>query len=233
MTGKPTRAPSADGRRLRWAEHREQRRAAFVEAGVRAVDLHGNDASAEQIAEQAGVSRTVLYRYFRDRDDLRQAIADQVVGAVVASVLPKLDLTPESTPREVISAAVGVIVTWLDEHPNLYHFLRSRRTGMATALDSVETTLADSISGLLKLIMAALGFGGEEADPGAYGIVGFVEAAGGWWLQHRTMSKDRFTQIVTNGVWHLLEGTARDYGLQVGFDDPLPMGALTAGDVTT
>ena len=61
----------ADGRRLRWTEHRAQRREAFVVAGVAAIDQHGQSASAEQIAESAGVSRTVLYRYFRDRDDLR------------------------------------------------------------------------------------------------------------------------------------------------------------------
>jgi len=230
MTNRADRSNS-DGRRLRWAEHRTQRRAGFVRAGVDAVDLYGPEASAEQIAEEAGVSRTVLYRYFRDRDDLRQAIADEIVGAVVGSVLPKLDLSPQSTPRTVISAAIGVIVGWLDEHPNLYHFLRSRRTGLASALDSVENTLADSIAGVLKLLMGVFGVDAQEADPGAYGIVGFVEASGGWWLQHRdAITRDRFAELVTIGVWHLLEGTARDYGIEVGFDDPLPVGSLTPAE---
>src|SRR4051812_29027545 len=101
---------AADGRRLRWTEHRAQRRAAFVAAGADAIDRYGPDASAEQIAETARVSRTVLYRYFRDREDLRQAIADHVVQAVLESVLPKLVVTPETTPREVIHAAIGVVV---------------------------------------------------------------------------------------------------------------------------
>jgi AcrR family transcriptional regulator len=220
-------APVADGRRLRWAEHRAQRRAKFVEAGVAAVDEHGPDASAEQIAAVARVSRTVLYRYFRDRDDLRGAIADEIVQAVLASVLPKLDLTPASTPREVISAAVGEIVGWLDEHPNLYFFLRSRRTGLTSSLEQVENTLADSIAGILKMLMLLFGIEGEEAEPGAYGIVGFVESAGAWWLQHRSMSRERFTEVVSAGVWNLLEGTARTYGVQIGYDDPLPLGAPT------
>ena len=84
-----------DGRRLRWIEHRAQRRAAFVTAGTVAIDRYGPEASAEQIAEAAGVSRTVLYRYFRDREDLRQAIADEAVAALVASLLPKLQLSAE------------------------------------------------------------------------------------------------------------------------------------------
>ncbi len=213
-----------DGRRLRWTEHREQRRAAFVAAGAQAIDQYGPAASAEQIAEVAGVSRTVLYRYFRDREDLRQAIADHVVRAVLDSVLPKLEIHPEATPRQIIRSAIAVIVGWLDEHPNLYHFLRSRRTG--ASLDSVEGTLADNIAALLKTVMVLFGIDSEQAEPGAYGIVGFVESTGSWWLEHRTMHRDRLTDLLTTGVWHLLDGTARDFGIDLKLDEPLPLGAL-------
>jgi AcrR family transcriptional regulator len=222
----PDAAAPQDGRRLRWTQHRAQRRAAFVVAGAAAIDRFGVNASAEQIAESAGVSRTVLYRYFRDREDLRQAIADQVVRAVVDSVLPQLELRADATPRQIISAAIGVIVGWLDEHPNLYHFLRSRRAG--ASLDAVEGTLADNVAALLKTIMMLFGIDSEQAEPGAYGIVGFVESVGSWWLQHRTMGRERLTDLITVGVWHLLDGTARDLGIELGFDDPLPVGAPTA-----
>lgn len=213
-----------DGRRLRWTQHRAERRAGFVAAGADAVDRFGPAASAEQIAEVAGVSRTVLYRYFRDREDLRQAIADHVVQAVVGSVLPELQLRPETTPHDIITAAISVIVGWLDEHPNLYHFLRSRRTG--ASLDSVEGTLADTVAALLKSTMMIFGIDSEQAEPGAYGIVGFVESIGSWWLQQRSMSRERLIQLITTGVWHLLEGTARDFGVTLAFDEPLPLGAL-------
>jgi AcrR family transcriptional regulator len=218
----PVEAP--DGRRLRWTEHRAHRRGAFVAAGAEAVDRFGPAASAEQIAGVAGVSRTVLYRYFRDREDLRQAIADHVVRAVLDSVLPKLAIRPDATPHEIIRSAVAVIVGWLDEHPNLYHFLRSRRTG--ASLDAVEGTLADNVAMLLKTMMIIFGIDSEQAEPGAYGIVGFVESIGSWWLEHRTMSRDRLTDLITVGVWHLLDGTAREFGVELGFDDPLPLGTV-------
>jgi len=231
----PVEAPEADsppdGRRLRWTEHRAQRRAAFVAAGAAAIDRYGPGASAEQIAEVAGVSRTVLYRYFRDREDLRQAIASHVVKAVLESVQPKLRLSPRTTPRDIITGAVSEIAGWLDEHPNLYHFLRSRRTG--DSLDSVEGTLADNVAALLKIVMVFLGIESEVAEPGAYGLVGFVEAAGAWWLEHRTLSRQRFVELVSNGVWHVLEGTARDFGIDLAYDEPLPFGAATAAKETT
>src|SRR4051812_46590587 len=210
-----------DGRSLRWTAHRAQRRAAFVAAGAEAIDRYGPSASAEQIAEVAGVSRTVLYRYFRDREDLRQAIADHIVKAVLESVQPKLQLTPEATPRAIITAAVAEIAGWLDEHPNLYHFLRSRRTG--ASLDSVEGTLADNVAALLKMVMIVLGIDNEVAEPGAYGLVGFVESAGAWWLEHRTMSRERFVELISTGVGPVLEGTARDYGIALAYDEPLPI----------
>jgi AcrR family transcriptional regulator len=178
----------------------------------------------------AGVSRTVLYRYFRDREDLRTAIADNVVRAVVDSVLPKLAIRPSATPHEIIRSAVDVIMGWLDEHPNLYHFLRSRRTG--ASLDSVEGTLADNVAALLKTMMVLFGIDNQKAEPGAYGIVGFVEAVGSWWLEHREISRDRITDQITLGVWHLLEGTAREFGVALGFDEPLPLGALAAQETT-
>jgi AcrR family transcriptional regulator len=217
------RAETPDGRRLRWTEHRAQRRGAFVAAGAEAIDRFGPGASAEQIADVAGVGRTVLYRYFRDRDDLRQAIADHAVRTVLDSVLPQLAIRPDATPHEIIGTAVGVIVGWLDEHPNLYHFLRSRRTG--ASLDAVEGTLAANIASLLKTIMIIFGVDSETAEPGAYGIVGFVESIGSWWLGNRAMTRERLTELITTGVWHLLDGTAREYGIHLGFDDRLPLGS--------
>ena len=75
-----------DGRSARWDEHRESRRAELVEAAVTAIDLHGPGAGIAEIAEQAGVSKPVLYRYFSDKDDLYRAVghwgADRVLEAV-------------------------------------------------------------------------------------------------------------------------------------------------------
>ncbi len=222
----PEAARPPDGRRLRWDDHRSQRRIAFVTAGATAVDRHGADASAEQIAETAGVSRTVLYRFFRDREDLRQAIAEQVASSVVDSVLPALKITPESTPRHVIESVIGVIVGWLDEHPHLYYFLRNRRNG--TSLESVENTLADKVAALLKMFLMFFGIDADKAEPGAYGIVGLVESTGSWWLARRTISRGKLTEILCAGVWSLLEGTARANGVTIGYDDRLPFGRSPA-----
>lgn len=209
---------------MRWAEHRARRRAAFVAAGGVAIDVHGPDASAEQIAAAAGVSRTVLYRYFRDREDLRQAIADEAAATVVAGVLPHLQLTEGATPRRIITSTVGVIVGWLDRHPNRYYFLRDRRNGAALAV--VENGVADRVGALLTTVLTPFGIDAAEAEASAFGIVGFVESSGAWWLSRPAMSRDTLIEFVSQGVWYLLEGIVRANDVTLGFDDPLPVEAF-------
>ncbi len=91
---------------------------------------------------------------------------------------------------------------------------------------SVENTLADQVATVLKVLLMHFGIDAAKAEPGAYGIVGFVESSGSWWLARRTMSREKFTEFVCDGVWYLLEGTARANNLTVGYDDPLPASVL-------
>jgi hypothetical protein len=57
-----------------------------------------------------------------------------------------------------------------------------------------------------------------------------VESIGSWWLAKRTMPRERLTALICMGIWHLLEGTARANGIEVGYDAPLPWDRL--GPVT-
>ncbi|MGH3547151.1 MAG: TetR/AcrR family transcriptional regulator [Pseudonocardiaceae bacterium] len=50
--------------------HREQRRAALVQAAMRAIRQHGPDVAMDDIATEAGVSKPILYRHFLDKGGL-------------------------------------------------------------------------------------------------------------------------------------------------------------------
>jgi AcrR family transcriptional regulator len=70
-------------RRLRRAERREQLLAAatqaFARTGFAATSL-------DNIAEQAGISRVLLYRHFDSKTDLYRAVLDRAVGRLTAAV---------------------------------------------------------------------------------------------------------------------------------------------------
>jgi TetR/AcrR family transcriptional repressor of nem operon len=61
-------------------------RARIVQAGAELVAEHGAAAmSLDEVGARATASRSQLYHYFADRDDLMRAIIDAITGAVLAA----------------------------------------------------------------------------------------------------------------------------------------------------
>src|SRR6476646_4148128 len=83
--GEPVEAPlpHQDGRRARWTEHRKARREELVAAAVEAVRTAGPDFAVDDVARSAGVSKTVIYRYFGDKDELVDAVLDAISTEVL------------------------------------------------------------------------------------------------------------------------------------------------------
>ncbi len=204
------------------------RRQAFVAAGAAAIDKFGPDTSAEQIAATAGVSRTVLYRYFRDREDLRQAIAAQITEELVARVVSGLQIGPSTTPRQIIDGTLGKLVGWLEGHPHQYQFLRARRSGQA--LEHIESSIADQLAGLLKAFIMYFGVPTEQAEPAAYAMVGMVESASLWWASNPGVPRERFLKIMGENLWYVIDGGVRARGGTIDRDAPLPIGLSALPD---
>src|SRR5215213_9879454 len=75
--------PAEDGRRSRWTEHRRARREELVAAAVEAVRLAGPEFAVDDVARSAGVSKTVIYRYFSDKEELIDAVLGQISEVVL------------------------------------------------------------------------------------------------------------------------------------------------------
>jgi AcrR family transcriptional regulator len=97
-------AHQRDRRDSRWDEHRAQRRRQLVDAALAAVGKHGARVGMDEIAAEAGTSKTVVYRHFADRAELHVAVCNRVA----AQLLPKLQTAIQSgdEPRQMV-AAVG------------------------------------------------------------------------------------------------------------------------------
>ena len=74
-----------DGRKRRWHQHKVERRTELVDGALEAIRTRGRDVSMDEIAAEIGVSKTVLYRYFVDKNDLTTAVMMRVlsIGAQV------------------------------------------------------------------------------------------------------------------------------------------------------
>ncbi len=221
MIDTATRAERAgDGRRERWNDHRTQRRAALVAAGVEAIDTYGPESSAEEIAATARVSRTVLYRYFRDKEDLRSAIAQRVVEIMVAELVPPL--RTGKTSDEIISGTLEALTVWVEAHPRLYYFLRQRGASGEAPLGDVQATIADQLAELLSGFMAWFGLETKLAAPAAQSLVGMVEHTTAWWMKSGKLTRSELVNHLRHAIWDVIDGELRRSNIVLALDDPLP-----------
>ena len=70
----PALTAKTDGRKRRWHQHKVERRNELVDGTLEAIRRRGSNVSMDEIAAEIGVSKTVLYRYFVDKNDLTTAV---------------------------------------------------------------------------------------------------------------------------------------------------------------
>ncbi|MEU5903341.1 TetR/AcrR family transcriptional regulator [Micromonospora sp. NPDC047527] len=209
----PTAATDSDpktkgnGRRDRWADHREQRRHALIGAAVQALLRHGPDVDMDQVAATAGVSKPVLYRYFADKSQLWVAVSEVVAARVVDAIAPAIDQVREE--RDLVRATIDAYLGVIESQPTLYRFLM-RQSGQPGIHQVVAGTSRQVAAGLARVIgdrLRALGLDAGPAEPWAYGLVGFVQAVGDWWTTHgQPISRAALTDYLTALLWSGIEG---------------------------
>lgn len=204
-----------DGRRRRWAGHRQARRAELVAAAVEAIRAGGPHVGLDEIAARAGVSKPVLYRHFTDRDDLFAAVLDAIADEVL---LPRIGLEAlgegggELTDAATIRGVVRAFVTVVDDEAHLYRFAL-RHAGAGSDGDFVASTerrIALALSALVGDRLRGLGLDSGGAQVWAFGVVGMVQLATRRWADERSMSADALvdylTTIVHGGLVALTSG---------------------------
>jgi AcrR family transcriptional regulator len=188
------RAPEADhraqdGRRSRWTEHRRARREDLVGAAVEAVRLTGPDFAVDDVARSAGVSKTVIYRYFTDKDELVDAVLERISGGIL---LPRLlgEITREH-PSDLanLRAVITAFVALIEDEPALYRFAYAHtgRSGRADLVATTEHRIAEALAARMARRLEEAGRPADPATTWAYGVVGMVQLAAHWWSTDRTV----------------------------------------------
>ena len=195
-SNEPDAAARPDGRATRWAEHRQTRRVELVEATVRAVRRHGAGVGMDEIAAEAGTSKTVLYRHFGDKAGLYLAVVESVDRLIARDLdralsVPDVDGAAPAAlaahPQQVIEAAVDSYLSLVEKDPEVYRFVVTHPLLDRPIGDDPLTGVTGRIGDrLAALITAALAAGGREAAAAgalAHGVVGLVRAAADHWLR--------------------------------------------------
>jgi AcrR family transcriptional regulator len=213
-----------DGRAARWTGQQQRRRAEFVEAALVAIRKHGADVSTEQIAGEAGVARTRLYRHFAGAHDLNQAIAARAEAMILDALAPVWDTTV--SPSEIIRTAVSAHLGWLTENHELYRYLMRHSVASTTGdnvVNDVKRLISQMLIRLLDEYVETLGLDVRVVQPLSYGLVGFVDAAASQWASDPNgLTHDEMVDLLSGWIWSVLDGLLRDVGLEI--DPAVPLG---------
>jgi hypothetical protein len=120
-----------------------------------------------------------------------------------------------------MAACVDAFLSVLDQDPELYKFAVSHP--MIGRDRSADELLADYTSAISEIItqrladnLRAAGRDPARATPGGIAIVGFVRAAGDWWVEHHdAMTRAELTEYLTSILWGGAAGIYRLAGMEV------------------
>jgi AcrR family transcriptional regulator len=202
-----------DRRDSRWDEHRRARREQLVDATLAAVGKHGAGVGMEEIAAEAGTSKTVVYRHFADRSELHVAVCARVAEQLTRKLREAMGSSQE--PRQMVAAAVDTYLAFLEADPEVYRFVVShsvadRPAGNAEEKDpisSLSDLVGDEVGGLVAGFLARAGQDTAPAAPWGHGVIGLVRAAADWWLRaDRPMPRPQLAAHLTDLAWAGLSG---------------------------
>lgn len=173
---------TADGRSTRWDEHRAQRRIELVQSTLRAIRSHGASVGMDEIAAQAGTSKTVIYRHFGDRTGLYMAVVDWVHSYILKGLNPAFARAGEADPVEVVRELSDSYLRLVDRDPEIYRFVVNRPAPDAEPAPNLVDDFVGFLGGRLAAVLAAKLDEPGLAETWGHGIVGLIRSVADQWL---------------------------------------------------
>ncbi|MBE1535974.1 TetR family transcriptional regulator [Actinomadura algeriensis] len=179
------------------------RRRALLEAADRVIQREGPEASMAAIAAEAGISKPILYRHFGDKSGLYQALAERHIRRLIATI--REEFSRDDPIRQRTRSTIDGYLSTISKNLNLYRFLMHRAGAEDAATHSVMSTMIRDLSRELAEVMIAEGEMTDRTRAYVWGhaIVGMVQTAGDWWLDH---DDDVPREAVVDGLADLILG---------------------------
>jgi AcrR family transcriptional regulator len=167
-------------RRLNPSKRRQQ----LLDVGLDLLDRTGDQPSTREVAERAGVTPGLLYRYFPDQQALRETLLEEA-----AMRLSQATRWPDRTFADALPASLQAEIEFAARHEGLWHALHS-------APIVIRRRLQDERVGRL------LGHRAVPRTPHARilagGWVGFCQGSIEAWLDRRDLAPDELATLLAS-----------------------------------
>ncbi|MFD2471225.1 MULTISPECIES: TetR/AcrR family transcriptional regulator [Amycolatopsis] len=186
---------------------RTERRAQLLTAAQRVFAEHGYHAAAmDEIAEEAGVSKPVLYQHFPGKLDLYIALLESHVDDLVGRVQGALNSTSDN--RQRVPATVGAFFDFVNNDAGAFRMVfESDLRGEPAVQEAVDRATSASVEAITETITSDAGLDEEKARLLAVGLVGMSQVSARYWLQHnQSMSREDAVALTANLAWRGIGG---------------------------
>ncbi|WP_433659898.1 TetR/AcrR family transcriptional regulator [Nocardia sp. CA-128927] len=200
-----------DGRKRRWRQHKIDRREELVDGTLAAVRARGSNAGMDEIAAEIGVSKTVLYRYFSDKNDLVHATMQRFIET---TLMPRVygAISLDADEYQLVRSALAEYVGTVDEDPEVYRFIMGNGSADQSSLAEFEKLFAEVVAAVIIDRATEKGIQTEGAMLWSYVLVGGIQLATHWWTTNKTMSREQVIDYLTMMAWSAIDGMARANG---------------------
>jgi AcrR family transcriptional regulator len=184
---------------------REARRETLLDAAIDVIRERGVDASMEDIARRAGITKPVVYRYFGDRAGLYRAVAERYCDRLKRDFLTAMSRRRDL--RTLITGAIDGYLAFVEAEPGVHQFLLQpqpdQRGGNRIPVRAYSWHVGEEIATALRLRLEAAALDTEIARPWGHAIAGMVQAAGTWWSHHdaAAVPRARLVEHLTTLLW--------------------------------
>jgi AcrR family transcriptional regulator len=158
----------------------DARRAQLIELGVQMLATRRlEDLAVEALADEAGISRGLLFHYFRSKQEFHL----EVVRACARELLQRTEPDPELPPLEQLRTSLGAYIDYVTQNRDVYvSLVRGAASGDAAVREVADETRTEQANRVLKHL-DALGLpGAARTELAVRGWVAFCEEVVISWL---------------------------------------------------
>ncbi len=172
----------------------EERRAELIELGIEIFSRRAYDElSTDALAATAGISRTLLYHYFRDKRDFYLATMREMARRLIEATAPAPELGFEAALRSSLERFVGFV----GENPAIYQAIVRGGVGIDKEMEELlERVRRVSLDRVLDRLGVA------SPSPALrillYGWVGFTETAALEWSRKRDLPAGELVDLLAD-----------------------------------
>jgi AcrR family transcriptional regulator len=189
------------------------RRVAILDAALEIFSGSGyHGASIDEIAQQAGISKALIYEHFPSKKDLHASLLERHVQDIFER-LAQSAATPE--PGEVrLRRGVDAFLEWSETHPDAFRLLfrDTFEADVAEVLRRLQQQATFAIAGLMATepIADVHGDVSEEdrrlaVEIFAQQLSGAVQSLAIWWREHPHVERKFVVDCVMDFAWIGLE----------------------------